>query len=93
MAVGEVVDAEGEFVPILPALQGQVIAGVQAEVGRELEVVGVGGVVGFLGLPPVFGAEGMPSRKPTASSMLSHVIMGRPPVNLPLLIVPLLLFR
>ena len=59
MAVGEIVDAEGEFVSILPALQGQVIAGVQAEVGRELEVVGVGGVVGFLGLPLIFGAEGI----------------------------------
>ena len=44
MAVGEVVDAEGELVPILPALQDQVIASVQPEVGRELEVVGVGGI-------------------------------------------------
>ena len=45
--------------PVLLSLQCQVIAGVQPEVGRELEVVGVGGVVGFLGLPPALRTEGI----------------------------------
>ena len=44
---------------ILPALYGQMIAHVHPEIRRELEVVGVGGVIGLLLFPIVLRAEGI----------------------------------
>ena len=44
---------------ILPALYGQMITHVHPEIRRELEVVGMGGVIGLLLFPIVLRAEGI----------------------------------
>ncbi len=57
MAVGKVVNAQGEVVEILLSLHGQVIADIHPEIGRQLEVVGVGGVIGLLFFPLILRAQ------------------------------------
>ena len=59
MSVGEVVDAQREVVDAFLTLQGQVITYVHPEVGWQLEVVGMGGVIGLLFLPFLFRAQGV----------------------------------
>lgn len=59
MAVGEIIDTEGEVVKILLSLHGHVIAYVHPEIRRELEVVGMRGVIGLLFFPLILRAEGV----------------------------------